>query len=60
MFLFSAIVETKQLLVKFSETGTIYILPVFIKDVVFHHAGLSWMIQIKEQYKLAVEENFIE
>ena len=39
---------------------TIDILPVFIKSVVFHHVGLSWMIETKDQYKFAVDDNFIE
>ena len=32
----------------------------FTKSVVFHHVGLSWPIQTKEQKKFAVEEQFIE
>ena len=39
---------------------TIYILPVFIKAVVFHHVGLSYMIETKDKYKSSVEEYFIE
>ena len=26
----------------------------------FHHVGLSWMIETKEKYAFAVEEHFIE
>ena len=36
------------------------ILPVFIKDVVFNHVGLSWMIETKEKYKFVVDEHYIE
>ena len=42
------------------ETVTIDILIVFIKDIVFHNVGLSWMILTKDQYEFDVEENCIE
>ena len=32
------------------ETANINILPIFIKGVMFHHVGLSWMIPTKDQY----------
>ena len=32
-------------------------LPVFIKAVVFHHVGFSWMISMKEQYDFYVDEH---
>ena len=50
----------KKVNCKCSETVTIDILPIFIKAVVFHHVGLSWMILPKKHNKLSVEEQFIE
>ena len=34
------------------------ILSVFTKSVVFHHIGLSWIIETKEQYSFAVNEHY--
>ena len=45
---------------QFFETVLIEFYPGFIKSIVFYHAGLSWMIEIKDQYKIAVEYHFIE
>ena len=39
----------KTVTYQFFETVTICILTVYIKAVVFHHVGLSWMIETKEQ-----------
>ena len=33
------------------------ILPVFIKSIVFHHVGLSLMIEMEEQYDSSVDEH---
>ena len=41
-----------------SETVTIDILPVFIKAIVFHHVGLSWMIETRYQYDFSVDKYF--
>ena len=56
----SVIISTNLYLVPclLSETVTIYILQVFIKDIVFHHAGISWMIKTREQYDSAADEHF--
>ena len=35
------------------------ILPVFIKAFVFHHVGLSWMIETKEQINFAVDKQYV-
>ena len=45
---------------QYSKTVMIDILTGFIKYVVFHHVGLSRMIEIKGQYKFAVDEHYIE
>ena len=50
----------KNVTCQFSETVTINILLVFIKSVVFHHVGLSWMVENKELYKLSVEDHSIK
>ena len=34
------------------------ILPVFIKTVVFHHVGFSWMIETKDKIHFAVDEQY--
>ena len=31
------------------------ILPVFIKAAVFHHVGISWMIEMEEQCDFSVD-----
>ena len=59
-FGFNAIIATKQLLANFIIIVTIYILPFFIKAVVFHNVGLLRMIKTKEKYKFAVDEHYIE
>ena len=48
----------KKVTFQFSETFTIYILPVFINAVVFHHLGLSWIIETKDHYGFSVDEKF--
>ena len=39
---------------------TIDILPIFIRDVLFHRVGFYWVILTREQYEFYLEENFIE
>ena len=41
-----------------SETVSIYIVQFFIKASVFHHVGLSWMIQTNYQIYYSVHEPF--
>ena len=36
------------------------ILPFFIKVVVFHHVGISWIIKMEEQYDFSVDEYYEE
>ena len=38
-----------------SKTLEKYILPVFIKAVMFHHVGIYWMIETREQDELSVD-----
>ena len=42
--------SNKTVTCQFYETVKIDILTVLIKAVVFHHVGLSWMIETKYQY----------
>ena len=60
MFVSSAILENKTVTCQSSETVKIDILPVFIKDVVFYHVCLSYMIKTNEKYTFAIEANFME
>ena len=41
-----------------SEKVTIYTIPVFIKAVVFHHVGSSWMIKTKGKYDFSVDAHY--
>ena len=36
------------------------ILPVFIKAIVLHHVGLSWMIATNDQHYFAMDEHYEE
>ena len=35
------------------------IVPVIIGSVVFHHAGLLWVIETTEKYDFSVDEKFL-
>ena len=60
MFVFFAIFANKTVTCQSSETVKMEILPVFIKDVVFYHVCLSYMIESNEKYTFAIEEKFME
>ena len=50
--------NNKKIPCQLSKTLTIDILPVFIKAILFHRVGLSWVIQTKNIYDFAVDEHF--
>ena len=41
-----------------TKTVTKYIIPVFIKAVLFHHVVMPWSIQTKEQINFSVDDFF--
>ena len=42
-----------------SEIVTIYTIPVFIKAFVFHHVGISWLLQKNYRIDFDVDEKFL-
>ena len=52
-----SVIISKRVPCMLSETLGIDILSVLIKSFLFHHVGLSWMLETKDKYDYAVDEN---
>ena len=48
----------KKITCMFSKIVTVDILSVFIESVVFHHVGLSCLIETKDQYDFTIDKTF--